>query len=79
MLDGLLQHGTGLRIVEHYTDTGGATDQVFGLLALLGFRFAPRLRDLENRRLSAFRGQAVLDVLAGMVGVTMDADHVWAH
>ncbi len=35
VLDGLLQHQTGLRITEHYTDTGGATDQVFGLLTLL--------------------------------------------
>ena len=79
VLDGLLQHGTGLRIIEHYTDTGGATDQVFGLLALLGFRFAPRLRDLKDRRLYAFRGQAVPEVLAGMVGGTVDTDHVRAH
>ena len=42
VLDGLLYHQTGLQIVEHYTDTGGATDHVFGLFALLGFRFAPR-------------------------------------
>lgn len=79
VLDGLLQHSTGLRIIEHFTDTGGVTDQVFGLLALLGFRFAPRLRDLKDRRLYAFRGQAVPDILAGMVGGTVDADHVRAH
>ena len=60
VLDGLLQHGTGLHIIEHYTDTGGATDQVFGLLALLGFRFAPRLRDLKDRKLFTFRGQAAV-------------------
>ena len=46
---------------------------------LLGFRFAPRLRDLKDRRLYAFRGQAVPDVLTGMVGGTVDADHVRAH
>ena len=79
VLDGLLQHGTGLRIAEHYTDTGGATDQVFGLLALLGFRFAPRLRDLKDRRLYAFRGQAVPDLLADLTGGTVDSDHVRAH
>jgi TnpA family transposase len=79
VLDGLLQHGTGLRIAEHYTDTGGATDQVFGLLAMLGFRFAPRLRDLKDRRLYAFRGQAVPDLLAGLIGGTVDSDHVRAH
>jgi hypothetical protein len=58
---------TGLRIAEHYIDTGGATDHVFGLLTLLGFRFAPRLRDLEDRRLYAFRGQKVPDVLTNML------------
>ena len=31
MLDGLLLHGSGLEIHEHYTDTGGATDHVFAL------------------------------------------------
>ena len=36
---------------KHYTDTGGATEHVFGLCHLLGFRFAPRLRDLSECRL----------------------------
>ena len=31
-----------------------ATDQVFALCALLGFRFAPRIRDLADRRLYSF-------------------------
>ena len=48
MLDGLLYHQTGLRIEEHYTDTGGVTDHVFGLCPLFGFRFAPRIRDLRK-------------------------------
>src|SRR3546814_12547564 len=30
VLDGLTSHGTDLRIVEHYTDTGGATDHEIG-------------------------------------------------
>jgi hypothetical protein len=30
------------RITEHYTDTQGYTDLVFGLFELLGFRLAPR-------------------------------------
>ena len=46
VLDGLLHHGTLLKIDTHYTDTGGASDHVFILCALLGFRFCPRLRDL---------------------------------
>ena len=40
-----------LQIKEHYTDTAGYTEQVFGLCFLLGFRFAPRIRDLGETRL----------------------------
>lgn len=50
VLDGLLDHETNLQIGEHYTDTGGASDHVFGLFPLLGKRFAPRLRDLKGRK-----------------------------
>ena len=35
----------------HYTDIGGATDHVFALCHLLGYRFVPRIRDLRDRRL----------------------------
>jgi len=51
VIDGLLHHETDLVIEEHYTDTAGYTDQVFGLTHLLGFRFAPRLRDLADSKL----------------------------
>lgn len=51
VIDGLLHHETDLDIEEHYTDTAGYTDQVFGLTHLLGFRFAPRLRDLSDSKL----------------------------
>ncbi|ODR92242.1 hypothetical protein A8M32_06270 [Sinorhizobium alkalisoli] len=51
VLDGLLHHGSNLSIMEHYTDTGGATDHVFAFCAMLGFRFCPRLRDFPDRRL----------------------------
>ena len=43
VLDGLLYQDS-LPIREHYTDTHGYTDLLFGLFELLGFRFAPRLR-----------------------------------
>ncbi len=51
MLDGLLHHESDLRIEEHYTDTAGFTDHVFALMHLLGFRFAPRIRDLSDTKL----------------------------
>ena len=50
-LDGLLYHESDLRIEEHYTDTHGFTDHVFALCHALGFRFAPRIRDLADKRL----------------------------
>ena len=51
VIDGLLDHESELVIREHATDTAGAVDHVFGLCYLLGFRFAPRIRDLNERRL----------------------------
>jgi TnpA family transposase len=51
ILDGLLQNDTGRQIREHYADTGGFTDHVFAICSVLGFRFAPRIRDLPDRRL----------------------------
>ena len=41
VLDGLLNHLSGVHIEEHYTDTGGATDHVFGLCHLFGFASPP--------------------------------------
>ncbi|MED0951772.1 Tn3 family transposase [Bacillus mobilis] len=51
VLDGLLHHESDLNIEEHYTDTAGYTDQIFGLTHLLGFKFAPRIRDLSDSKL----------------------------
>jgi len=51
VIDGLLYHETDLCLDEHYTDTAGYTDQVFGLSHLLGFRFAPRIRDISELKL----------------------------
>jgi TnpA family transposase len=54
VIDGLLYHETDLCIDEHYTDTAGYTDQVFGLSHLLGFKFAPRIRDISDLKLFYF-------------------------
>ena len=51
VLDGLLYHESELCIEEHYTDTNGFTDHVFALCHALGFRFAPRIRDLKDKKL----------------------------
>jgi TnpA family transposase len=51
VLDGLLYHESELCIEEHYTDTNGFTDHIFALCPPLGFRFAPRIRDLKDKNL----------------------------
>src|SRR3546814_18398664 len=50
VLDGLVLGASQLPLHEHYTDTGGATDHVFALCHLLGLRFAPRLREIADRK-----------------------------
>lgn len=67
VLDGLLYHESDLRIEEHYTDTAGFTDHVFGLMHLLGFRFAPRIRDLGDTKLFIPKGEASYDALKAMI------------
>ena len=79
VLDGLLNHQSGLRIEEHYTDTGGATDPVFGLCHVLGFRFAPRMRGIKDRRLHVFPGSNAPPILAPLVGGFVDGDHIAAN
>ena len=74
VLDGLLHHvhQTDLRISEHYTDTAGATDHVFGLCHLLGYRFAPRIKDLKDRKLYTIDKPANWPLLAPLIGETVE-------
>ena len=51
VLDGLLYHESDLKVKEHYTDTAGFTDHVFALMHLLGFKFAPRIRNFKEMKL----------------------------
>ena len=59
VLDGLLYHQSSLVINEHYTDTGVFSDHVFAMCRLLGFLFAPTIRDLEDKRLYILPGMQV--------------------
>lgn len=75
VLDGLLNHETDLEIKEHYTDTAGYTDQVFGLTHLLGFRFAPRIRDISDIKLFVLKensySQDLNSLLRGKINETV--------
>ncbi|MBS1213130.1 MAG: transposase [Proteobacteria bacterium] len=79
VLDGLLYHESDIRIEEHYTDTAGFTDHVFGLCHLLGFRFAPRIRDLKDKRLHIPAKTDDYPVLSSMIGDTLNQAHLLNH
>ena len=79
VLDGLLHHESDLRIEEHYTDTAGFTDHVFALMHVLGFRFAPRIRDLGDTRLYVPPGSPEYAGLKPMIGSTLNIKHIQAH
>jgi TnpA family transposase len=68
ILDGLLMSPAGARVKEQYADTGGFTDHVFAVTALLGFQFIPRIRDLPSRRLHVFDPTKCPDELKFLVG-----------
>ena len=79
VLDGLLYHQSSLVINEHYTDTGGFSDHVFAMCRLLGFRFAPRIRDLKEKRLYVLPDMTVPpefgSLVAGAINVRVITDH----
>ena len=79
VLDGLLYHESDLRIEEHYTDTAGFTDHVFALMHLLGFRFAPRIRDLADKRLFVPGKPSDYPALAALIGGTINAKPIRTH
>ena len=79
VLDGLLHHGSTLPITEHYTDTGGATDDVFALCAMLGFRFCPRVRDFPDRRLVSIAAASTYPALTPLLGKRVRTDMVREH
>jgi TnpA family transposase len=51
VFDGLLYNESDLALEEHYTDTHGYTEINFAAFALLGRRFAPRIRGLHKQRI----------------------------
>jgi TnpA family transposase len=79
VLDGLLHHESDLRIEEHYTDTAGFTDHVFGLMHLLGFRFAPRIRDLKGTKIFVPKNDEDYSGLQPMIGGNLNIKQIREH
>jgi TnpA family transposase len=67
VIDGLLYHEADLSIAVHHTDGGGVSDHVFALAHLLGFRFAPRIPNLADRKLYAFGPASTWPALAPFI------------
>ena len=68
VLDGLLYHESDLEIEEHYTDSEGFTDQLFGTCHGLGFFFAPRIRDIKDKKLHVLDKPSRYPKLASLIG-----------
>lgn len=63
-----------MRHREHYTDTHGFTEQLFGLCYLLGFQFAPRFKDLADQQLYKIDKHTHLGKLQPLFRQTIDWD-----
>jgi TnpA family transposase len=74
ILDGLLSNDAGRQIKEQYSDTGGFTDHVFAMCALLGYTFAPRIRDLPSKRLYSFNPTSVHKELKPLVAGRLNSE-----
>ena len=79
VIDGLLYHEADLSIATHHTDGGGVSDHTFALTHLLGFRFAPRIPNLAERRLYAFGPASDWPALAPFIAGRPDEKLVTAH
>jgi len=74
VLDGLLENNTVLRLREHYTDTHGFTENIFGASFLVGYSFMPRLRDLPDQRLYKLDRKAQYGCLDPLWSGTADVE-----
>ncbi|MFJ1311881.1 Tn3 family transposase [Agrobacterium sp. P15N1-A] len=79
VLDGLFDHDTILEIEEHFTDTGGASDHVFALFSLIGKRFAPRLRNIKDRKFHTFEKADAYPALTQHIGAPINTGIILEH
>jgi TnpA family transposase len=67
VLDGLLYNESDLELEEHYTDTHGYTEINFAAFAMLGRRFCPRIRGLQDQRIYRIDSDGDYGALASLV------------
>lgn len=76
VLEGLLEQETSLNPVELMTDTAGSSDLIFGLFALLGYQFSPRLADAGSSTLWRFDKSADYGPLNDVSGSILKPDRI---
>lgn len=79
VIDGLLYHEADLDLAVHHTDGGGVSDHVFGLARILGFRFAPRIPNIGDRKLHVMDRPDRWPALGGLIGGRIDDALIAAH
>ena len=60
VIDGLM-HNDVVKSDIHSTDTHGYTEAIFGAMHLLGFSYAPRIKNLKKQRLYSFKSRQHID------------------
>ena len=73
VLDEILDNETELPLFEHATDTAGYTEIIFALFDLLGYQFAPRLRDLGDQQLYRIDGAGTPGQVRGLLNGKLKA------
>ena len=56
VIDGLM-HNDVVKSDVHSTDTHGYSEMIFGTMHLLGFSYAPRIKNLKHQRLYTFKSR----------------------
>ena len=59
--------------------TGGASDHVFALFCLIGRRFAPRLRNIKDRKFHIFEKADAYPTLANHIGTPINTALIMEH
>jgi len=78
-VDGLVAHRADMPIREHYTDTGGVSDIAFAMLHLMGYGYAPRMRDIRKRKLHIFEPASTYPALASLIGDQIKEKQIETH
>ena len=63
-------------ILEHATDTAGATEMIFAMFPQYGYRLTPRIRNLGDRKLFVISPSADYAPLAPLIGGTANLSPV---